>query len=224
MFLCLFLQTRSGNGSISETFLQGQEILPTNRIAAKSAENNSLELQLVPLHIDPAFIAVPQFYSAWRQSPLPLPEMRVYLKRGFARIEGHNNPDGRVSLSYKEGKKYKICYELKADQIVFSDFLRPKSICTEKLRLDELESPYQLALDHPFSNMFLQMVDARDYVKEVLGVETKLTRVLVGGVADTLALKNRSFAPCFSRAPNLNWKSLNAKLPGSTLSENFSSR
>lgn len=139
--------------------------------------------------------------SAWRGEALTLPKVRIHVRQGLAGFYGRTDRSGYFRKTILEGVSTRVCVETESDAVELTEFLTEEVVCVANLGKLTGRVHRDIDVQHPYLNALAAMTDAHDYVEQVLGHNMPKITVLVGDMADTIAVAGRSFAPCMGRVP-----------------------
>jgi hypothetical protein len=162
----------------------------------------NLDLSFRLINTDPIF-GYRAMHSAWRGKELLLSGVRVHVRQGVAAFYGHTDKDGRARLVVAKNAASEVCVELENDFVKLTEFLLEKLICVANIGSFSADHSEIIEVQHPYFNVLAQMTDAAEYVERVTHHHMEKITVLVGSMADGVALADRAFAPCMGRMPNL---------------------
>jgi hypothetical protein len=163
-----------------------------------------LDLQIVLLNTDPAFGTSEVLRSGWSGEEIKLSGVKVEVRQGLAAFYAHTDAQGFVTLKVARDSDTKVCIQVENDTAEITEYLIETTVCVKDL--GTLTGDYRrerLEVAHPYLNALAAMTDARHYLLRVAGYSMPKISVMVGGVADSLAVAGRSFTPCTGRRPSL---------------------
>jgi hypothetical protein len=163
-----------------------------------------LDLQIVLLNTDPAFGAGEVLRSGWSGEEIKLSGVKVEVRQGLAAFYAHTDAQGFVTLKVARDSDTDVCIQVENDTAEITEYLIETTVCVRDL--GTLSGDYRrerLEVAHPYLNALAVMTDARRYLARVAGFSMPKISVMVGGVADSLAVAGRSFTPCTGRRPSL---------------------
>ena len=162
----------------------------------------TLDLQFKLLNTDPAFGTSEVMHSGWSGADLQLSHMKIEIHQGLAEFTGETDESGHVSITVAKNAETNVCIAVENDVAMLTEFVTEETICVRNL--GELSGDTTTAIEarDDYLNALAGMTDAARYMKDVVGYEMPKITVLVGGMADTIALFGRSFTPCMGRVPS----------------------
>jgi hypothetical protein len=128
-------------------------------------------------------------------------------KLGWSLNKGKTDNKGQAKLDMLAGLDAEFCFHLENEAAEFStNGFSEANICDFGLSLKGSEihgtDSYLVRVNERYTNAFVQMTDARDYMKEVVGADMHEAKVLVGKIANKFP---NAMAPCLDFP---NWKML----------------
>lgn len=153
------------------------------------------------LNTDSGFDRDRYMVSAWRGEALTLPKVRIHVRQGLAAFIGHTDSGGVFRKTILEGVSTQVCVETESEAVEITEFLTEEVVCVAELGKLSGTVTRDIDVRHRYLNVLAAMTDAHDYVEQVMGHDMPKITVLVGNIADTIAVAGRSFAPCMGRVP-----------------------
>jgi len=162
-----------------------------------------LDLRIQLLNTDGSFGRDELMRSGWSGEPIQLEGVKVEVRQGLAAFYAHTDSQGFVSLLVAKNSDTKVCIQVENDTAELTEFLIETTICVKSLGELTDYRRETLFVRHHYLNTLAAMSDARRYLLRHAGFEMPKITVLVGGLADAMAVQARSFAPCMGRAPSM---------------------
>lgn len=141
--------------------------------------------------------------SGWSGQELMLKGINVHVRQGLAAFIDKTDAQGRVTLEVAKNANTEICLQAENRYLKLTEFLGRTVVCLRDIGKLSTDTSATILVKHEYFNVLAQMTDAAEYLKTVAGHDMDKITVLVGDLADNVALAGRAFTPCMGRRPNL---------------------
>jgi hypothetical protein len=163
----------------------------------------SLALQFNMLNMDEAFGLNLPMHSGWSNQEIFLKGVKVHVRQGLAGFYGTTDDQGRVTIQVAKNENTKVCVQAENKYAQLTTFVGRKIVCLESIGKLTANESRTIDASHRYLNVLAQITDAAEYMDTVANHKMAKITVLVGDMANSLAVDDRAFTPCMGRAPSL---------------------